>query len=139
MKWITYENVGIDRIACAWLIKKYIDAGAEFSFIPYDSKAEESLGTPFDIPGCLYSHRRGRCSFATLLKEFKLTDPVLTQMAKVIDGADCVNDVVAEPESYGLEALCIGTRHISQGDAEALRNGAILYDALYAYLQRKEM
>src|SRR5574344_1700570 len=117
MKWITYENVGIDRMACGWLIKKHIDKDAEFAFIEFGSDIDESLGSHFDIPGCTYSHRRGRCTFATLLKEFSLTDPVLVKMAKVIDGADCVNDIVAEPESYGLEALCLGVRKISGSDS----------------------
>lgn len=138
MKWITYQNVGIDRIACAWLIGKYIDRDAEFLFIEHGAKVDETAGTYFDIPGCLYSHRRGRCTFATMLKEYNLADPVLARMAKVIDGADCLNDVVPEPESYGLEALCLGVRQISSDDSDAFDKGTMIYDAFYAYLLRQE-
>ncbi|MCL2774429.1 MAG: chromate resistance protein, partial [Oscillospiraceae bacterium] len=72
MKWITRKNVGIDRIACSWLIKRYIDSDAVFDFVDYDEEIKEDWGTPFDIPGCKYSHRRGRCSFNTLIKEYNL-------------------------------------------------------------------
>ncbi len=138
MKWITYKNVGIDRIACAWLIKKCIDSEAVFDFIEHGSKANEINVNYFDIPNCEYSHRRGRCTFATLLKEFNLTDPVLARIAKIIDGADCINDIVAEPESYGLEAICRGIQLVTQDDSMALAEGRIVYDALYAYLKKEE-
>lgn len=138
MKWITYKNVGIDRIACAWLIKKHIDTDAEFAFIEHGVKIDETQGMYFDIPNCKYSHRRGRCTFATLIKEYNLTDPVLIKIAKIIDGADCVNDVTPEPESFGLEAICLGIRQVCDSDHVALDKGALIYDALYAYLLRQE-
>lgn len=138
MKWITYKNVGIDRIACAWLIKKYIDSEAIFDFIEHGAKANERNVNYFDIPNCKYSHRRGRCTFSTLLKEFSLTDPILAKVAKIIDGADCANDIVVEPESYGLEAICDGIRRISSDDLVAFENGRIIYDALYAYIKNEE-
>lgn len=138
MKWITYKNVGIDRIACAWLIKKHIDPNAEFDFIEHGAKVDERAGTHFDIPGCKYSHRRGRCTFATLLKEYGLTQTVLVKIAKIIDGADCANDVVAEPESFGLEAICLGIRQVAESDHAALDKGAMIFDALYAHLLRQQ-
>ena len=136
MKWITYTNVGIDRIGCAWLIKKHIDPEASFAFITYGERIQDE-GVYFDIPGGTYSHHRGRCTFASLLKAFKISDPVLDHIALIIDGADCINTLLPEPESYGLEALCIGLRRLLDDDERALQQGAILFDALYAYLHGK--
>jgi hypothetical protein len=135
MKWITRKNVGIDRVACSWLIKKYIDIDAVFEFIEFGEEIDEEAGIPFDIPGCKFSHRRGRCSFNTLLKEYKLSDPVLEEIAKIIDGADCLNVIVPSPESYGLEAICIGIRKYLQDDYEAIKQGQIIYESLYAYVK----
>ena len=139
MKWITRENVGIDRIACAWLIKKYIDKEAVFEFVNYgeDVVGNSDIGISFDIPGCKYGHRRGRCSFNTLLKEYNLSDAVLEEIADIIDGADCVNEIVPSPESYGLEAICLGLRKYTGSDAEAIKQGEIIYDSLYAYVKNK--
>jgi hypothetical protein len=136
MKWITRKNVGIDRMACSWLIKKYIDKDATFEFIEHDEEITENMGIPFDIPGCKYSHRRGRCSFYTLLKEYNLNEPVLEGIAKVIDGADCVNEIVPSPESYGLEAICIGIQKYLKDDYQAVKQGEIIYESLYAYLNK---
>jgi len=138
MKWITRKNVGIDRIACSWLIKKYIDKDADFDFIEYGEEINEDLGIPFDIPGCKYSHRRGRCSFNTLIKEYNLSEPVLEVIAKIIDGADCVSEIVPSPESYGLEAVCLGLRKHIGDDVQAIKQGEIIFDALYAYLEGKK-
>lgn len=137
MLWTTRKNVGIDRMACAWLIKKYIDAEAVFSFIDYGESAAQETALLFDVPGCQYSHRRGRCSFHTLLKEYKLHDSILDQIARMIDGVDCANEIVPLPESYGLEAICLGTRACAGNDQDALSQGMRIYDALYAYLKNK--
>lgn len=135
MKWVTWQNVGIDRIACAWLIQKYIDPDAIFSFIEYGEEVPEDAGTPFDIPGSKYTHRRGRCSFNTFLKEFKLDDKILTEIAVIIDGADCVNELFPAPESFGLEALCVGLRKYLKNDQLAIEQGKLLYESLYAFLK----
>lgn len=137
MIWTTWENVGIDRIACAWLIKKYIDTDAVFNFIEYGSQITEEMGIAFDIPGSKYSHRRGRCTFSTLLKEYELKDPTLEEIAKIIDGVDGVNDMIPAPEAYGLEAICIGIRKYSEDDHKAIENGRLIFEGLYAYLFNK--
>jgi len=134
MNWVTWENIGVDRMACIWLIQKYIDLEAEFFFVPAGSKAFPKGAKPFDIPGVHYSHHRGHCTFHTFLKEHKLTDPVLTRMASIVDEADIVQEIAVEPAASGLDLLCRGVRRISRNDDEALRHGMLIYDALFAEL-----
>ncbi len=132
MKWVTWENVGVDRMASAWLIRKYIDPQAEFVFIPAGQKPLPEGAEPFDIPGVRYSHHRGHCTFHTLLKEFNLKDPILAQIAQVVDEADVVQEAAVEPAAPGLDLICRGIRRTSQDDREALQRGGLIYDALYA-------
>lgn len=134
MKWLTWENVGVDRMGSAWLIRKHIDPAAEFVFVPYGETDLPAGAEPFDIPGTRYSHRHGRSTFSTLLAEFKLTDPVLARIARIIDEADTVQPVALEPAAPGLDLLCEGLRLASPSDQVALERGALLYDALYAKL-----
>ncbi len=134
MKWVTWENVGVDRMACAWLIKKHIDLQAEFIFVPAGTKPLPEDAEPFDIPGARYSHHRGHCTFHTLLKERKLGDPVLARIARIVDEADVVQEAPVEALAPGLDALCRGLRRVSRDDDEALERGALLYEALYADL-----
>ena len=88
MKWVTWENIGVDRMACAWLIRRWIDPKAEFIFIRRGEKPETQDGEPFDIPGARYSHHGGHCTFYTFLKEHKLDDPILERIARMVDEAD---------------------------------------------------
>jgi len=134
MKWVTWENVGVDRMASAWLIRKYIDPQAEFAFIPAGQKPLPEGAEPFDIPGVRYSHHRGHCTFHTLLKEFKLKDPVLVQIAQIVDEADVIQEAAVEPAAPGLDLICRGLRRASQDDWQALERGALVYEALYAEL-----
>ncbi len=134
MKWVTWENVGVDRMACAWLIRKQLDPQAEFIFIPAGSKSIPAEAEPFDIPGVRYSHHRGRCTFHTLLRENGLKDPVLQRIAQIVDEADAVQEIQLEPVAPGLDILCLGLRRISPDDETALRHGALIYEALYAQL-----
>jgi len=134
MKWVTWENVGVDRMASAWLIHKYIDPQAEFTFIPAGQKPLPEEVEPFDIPGVRYSHHRGHCTFYTLLKEFKLIDPVLARIAQIVDEADVIQEAAVEPAAAGLDIICRGLRRISQDDGEALECGEMVYEALYAEL-----
>jgi hypothetical protein len=134
MKWVTWEQVGVDRMACAWLIKKYLDAEAEFLFVPEGTKPLPEGAEPFDIPGARFSHHQGRCTFATLLSAYDLKDPVLERIAHIVDEADVVQEVTLEPAAPGLDLLCRGLRRISPDDQMALVRGALLYDALYAQL-----
>lgn len=133
MKWVTWENVGVDRMACAWLIRELIDAEAEFAFIPRGAPLPADA-EPFDIPGVRLSHRGGHCSFHALLERYKLDDPVLQRIARIVDEADTVQEVTVEPSAAGLDLICEGLRLISPDDAAALERGAVVYDALYARL-----
>lgn len=138
MKWVTWQNVGVDRMACAWLIRKQIDPKAEFLFIPADQVELPKGATPFDIPGVKLSHHKGHCSFHTLLDEYKLDDPVLRRIARIVDEADTVQEVALEPAAAGLDLLCRGLRRTSADDHQAIDRGAMLYDALYAELADEE-
>lgn len=133
MKWVTWDNVGVDRMACAWLIRRQIDAEAEFVFIPRGTSLPAGA-EPFDIPGVRLSHRGGHCSFHALLERYKLDDPVLQRIARIVDEADTVQEVTVEPSAAGLDLICEGLRLISPDDAAALARGAVVYDALYARL-----
>jgi hypothetical protein len=139
MKWVTWENIGVDRMACAWLIRRWIDPEAEFLFIPMGEKSIPENGEPFDIPGTRYSHHWGHCTFHVFLKEHKLSDPVLTRIAQMVDEADEIQEVRVEPAALGLDLICRGLRRISKDDFEAMERGQLIYEALYAELSRDEV
>jgi hypothetical protein len=134
MKWVTWQDVGVDRIGCAWLIRKFIDAKAEFVFVPEGSTKLPQAAEPFDIPGTKLSHHGGHCSFYAMLREYKLDDPVLKKIAVIIDEAYTVQEVTLEPAAPGLDLICRGVRLASIDDQTALDRGAVVYDALYAAL-----
>jgi hypothetical protein len=135
MKWVTWQNIGVDRMACIWLIRRWIDPKAEFIFIPAGEKSSAKDGEPFDIPGERYSHHGGHCTFHALLKKNKLDDPILTRIAQIVDEADEVQEVTLEPAALGLDLICRGLRQISKDDFEAMERGRLIYDALYAQLK----
>jgi hypothetical protein len=134
MNWVTWENVGVDRIGCAWLIRRFIDPKAKFQFIPATAVEMPKGAEPFDIPGVRLSHHRGHCSFHAFLREYKLDDPVLHRIAQMIDEVDTVQEVTVEPAAPGLDLICEGVRLSSPDDDTALERGRIVYDALYARL-----
>lgn len=135
MNWVTWQNVGVDRMACAWLIRKHIDREAVFSFVPAGQTKDLPTGAePFDIPGMRLSHHQGHCSFHAFLREYDLKDPVLHRIARIIDEADTVQEVRLEPAAAGLDLVCEGLRLISTDDQSALERGTMIYDALYARL-----
>lgn len=134
MKWVTWEQVGVDRMACAWLIQKYIDPQPEFVFVPVGKTPLPEGAEPFDIPGMRLSHHRGHCTFYTMLKEYELADPILHRIARIVDEADVVQEVMVEPVAPGLDLLTRGIRLISPDDHIALERGRLIYDALYAQL-----
>lgn len=138
MKWVTWEQIGVDRMGCIWLIRRWIDPKAEFLFAPAGTTSLPKGAEPFDIPGARFSHYRGHCTFHALLKEHGLNDPVLLRIANVIDEADIVQEVNVEPAAYGLDLLCRGLRRISRDDHEALERGMLVYEALYAELSSCE-
>lgn len=134
MRWVTWERVAVDRMACAWLIRRSIDHEAEFSFMPVGYQPLPEDAEPFDIPGVRLSHHRGHCTFHAMLLEYQLDDPVLHRIARIVDEADVVQDVALEPVAPGLDLLCRGLRDISPSDDIALERGALLYEALYSQL-----
>lgn len=134
MNWVTWENVGVDRMGCAWLILRFIDPDAKFSFIPGGQTASPEGYEPFDIPGVRLTHRGGHCTFHTMLHEYKLNDPILHRIASIIDEADVAQQVTLEPIASGLDFICQGIRRISPDDQTAIEHGRLIYEALYAQL-----
>jgi hypothetical protein len=140
MKWVTRERVKVDRVACPWLIKKFIDPGAEFLFVPAEKVmevAERERAIPFDVPGVEFGHHGKECSFDALVKKYQLDqDQALVLLAKIVNGADTDNSWWNQPESAGLNALAEGFRHLGcKDDLAMIAAEAIVYDALYAYCQ----
>ena len=133
MKWVTWQNVAVDRMACAWLIRRFVDQKAKFVFVPSGQKPLPA-GEPFDIPGARLSHRRGHCTFYTILREYDLHDPMLDRIARIVDEADVVQEVTVEPTAPGLDLICRGIRLTSPDDQTAIERGALIYEALYAQL-----
>jgi hypothetical protein len=134
MKWVTWEGVGVDRMACAWLIRRAIDPEAEFVFVTAGTRPLPEGAEPFDIPGVRLSHHRGHCTFHVLLREYGLRDPVLGRLARIVDEADTTQEALLEPAAAGLDLICRGLRRVSSDDRVALERGALVYEALYAQL-----
>jgi hypothetical protein len=135
MKWVTRERPKIDRIACPWLIARFIDKSPEFLYVPADEVirvAHETSAIPYDIPGVELSHDGELCSFDTFLKKYQLTDPALHQLAVIVRGADTARLDLA-PQAPGLMALSLGLSRVFPDDHEMLRHGMVMYDALYAW------
>jgi hypothetical protein len=137
MKWVTRERPKIDRIACPWLIARFIDDAPEFLYVPADrvlSTAEQTGAIPYDIPGVEMSHDGELCSFDTFLKKYSLDDPALAQLAIIVRGADTGRPELA-PQCHGLLALSLGLSQRFSDDHEMLHHGLVMYDALYAWCQ----
>lgn len=135
MKWITRERPKIDRIACPWLITRFIDKEAVFLYVPTGdvlSIAAQTEAVPYDVPNVELTHDGEFCSFDTFLKKYKLTDPALHQLAVIVRGADTARLDLA-PQAPGLLAITLGLSHNFQDDHEMLKHGMIIYDALYAW------
>jgi hypothetical protein len=137
MKWVTREHAHTDRIACPWLILRFIEADAEIIYVAPDDVlpyAEREGAISFDAPGATYTHRDGKCSFETIIDEYDLGgDAALALVAKVVHGADVSEDADITPQSRGLEAIARGFMHLGVDDQEQLRLELPLYDALYAW------
>ncbi len=135
MKWVTRERPKVDRIACPWLIKRFVDPSAEFLYVPADqvtAVAEKERAVPYDVPGVELGHHGPECSFDAILKKYNLTDPALQKLALIVRGAD-TEDKDLTPESRGLEAIAEGFRQTHSDDHEQLDRELPVYDALYAY------
>lgn len=134
MKWVTWENIGVDRMGCAWLILRFIDTEAEFLFIPSGQTPLPEGYEAFDIPGVRLTHRGGHCTFYTMVREYQLNDPVLARIASIIDEADTAQDVTLEAVAAGLDFICRGIRLTSVDDDIAVERGRLIYEALYAQI-----
>ena len=140
MKWVTREHPKTDRIACPWLIRKFIDPDAEIVYVPRDdvlAYAQRESATSFDAPGATYTHRDGMCSFETLIAEYRIDDPALRLMARVVHGADVAEDADATPQSAGLLAIADGFALLDIDDQRQLALELPVYDALYAWAQQQ--
>jgi len=136
MLWLTRSHVHVDRVACPWLITRFIDNQAEFLFVPktqIEQVAKETGAIPFDAPGVELGHHEGRCSFESFLLKYGLTDPALQRMAKIIHSADVAADIDADPIARGLEAIASGFSLRYPDDEENLSVQFEVYDALYAW------
>ncbi len=136
MKWVTRSHVHVDRVACPWLISRFIDNEAEFLFVPksqIDSVAKETGAIPFDAPGVELGHHENRCSFESIVARYGLQDPGLLRLAKIVHAADVAQDIDTDPIARGLEAIASGFSLRFPHDEENLDHQFDLYDALYAW------
>jgi hypothetical protein len=136
MKWITRSHVHVDRVACPWLIRRFVDNEAEFSFVPakqVKQVASQTDAIPFDAPEVELGHHEGRCSFETIMLKYELKDPALIRMAKIVHAADVAADIDTDPIARGLEAIAVGYGLRFPDDEENLDRQFDVYDALYAW------
>ena len=134
-RWVTRERPKIDRIACPWLVSRFVDKDAEFLYVPtakVRDAARERDAIPYDIPDVAFSHDGERCSFDAFLRHYRLTDPALAQLAVIVRGADTDRHSLA-PQSSGLAAISLGLSRNFADDHEMLAHGMVMYDALYAW------
>ena len=142
MKWVTRENANVDRIACPWLIKKFIDQEAEFLFVPRDQVlevADRETAHSYDAPGAEYTHRDGKCSFDVLVEEFDLGgDAALVRLAEIVHAADVDEDIDSSPEGRGLSAIAHGFAILhGLDDQKKIALETPMYDALYAWCEEQ--
>jgi len=136
MIWVTRSHVHVDRVACPWLISRFVDNQAEFLFVPksqVEQVAVETEAIPFDAPGVELGHHEGRCSFESILLKYDLKDPGLLRLAKIVHAADVGEDIDTDPIARGLEAIAVGFSLRYPEDEENLANQFLVYDALYAW------
>ena len=136
MQWVTREHPRTDRVACPWLIRTFIDPDAEIVYRPRDdvlAYAAREGATSFDAPGATYTHRDGMCTFEVLVDEYKIADPAIALVARIVHGADVAEDSDATPQSPGLLAIADGFAYLELDDPRQLELGLPVYDALYAW------
>ena len=140
MKWITRAHVHGDRVACPWLIRRFVDAGAEFIFVAkdlVDAEAKRLDAIPFDAPGVELGHQEGHCSFVSIVKKYGLKDPALLKLADVVDAAD-TGTMDQNPFATGLEAIAVGYSLLHPDDHENIGQQFQVYDALYNYFRMNQ-
>lgn len=142
MKWITRAHIHVDRVACPWLIKRFIDSNAQFLFVArseVERVAKEEDAVPFDIPGVELGHVDGRCSFESIVLKYGLQDPALMRLAKIVHAADVAEDIDQDPIARGLEAIASGFGLRYPDDETNLAIQFEVYDALYAWCKLQSM
>ncbi len=141
MKWVTRERVKVDRVACPWLIVKFVDPEAVFLFVAADKVsevAEREGATPFDVPAVELGHHEGKCSFEAIVAKYRIEEPAVQLLARIVHGADVAQDLYGRPEAPGLKAIADGFQQLGlSDDQEILARESIVYDALYAYCQQQ--
>src|SRR5438270_960540 len=139
MKWVTRANAHVDRVACPWLIRRFVDKDAEFLFVQRDqvmATAQKEGAIPYDVPNVELGHVDGRCSFESIILKYQLSDPALARLARIVHGADVAGDLAITPESAGLAAIAHGFALVhGEADHEKIRLETPMYDALYAWCQ----
>jgi hypothetical protein len=141
VKWITRERPKIDRIACPWLITRFVDHAPEFLYVPSNQVlvvAKTTDAIPYDIPGVELSHVGDNCSFDAFIAKYRLRKPALDKLAAIVRGADTAK-LDLTPQSAGLLAISLGLSRIFQDDQELLRHGLLMYEALYAWCESCEL
>jgi len=136
MKWVTRSHVHVDRVACPWLISRFIDSDAEFIFVPksqVERIVKDTGAIPYDAPGVELGHQDGKCSFESIIEEYGLTDPALLRLAKIVHAADIASDLNTEATAPGLEAIAVGYSLRFPDDAENISRQFDVYDALYGW------
>jgi len=136
MKWITRSHVHVDRVACPWLITRFVDSDAEFLFVPrgqIKQVAADTEAIPFDAPDVELGHRDGRCSFESIMQRYELKDPALLRLARIVHAADVEADLDTDPIARGLEAIAVGFGLRYPDDLENLAEQFEVYDSLYAW------
>ncbi|HUX49164.1 MAG TPA: chromate resistance protein ChrB domain-containing protein [Spirochaetia bacterium] len=136
MKWITRSHVHVDRVACPWLITRFVDSEAQFLFVPknqIDEVAKATGAIPFDAPGVELGHHGGRCSFESIILKYDLNDAALMRLSKIIHAADVAADIDTDPVARGFEAIAVGYSLRFPCDHENLSHQFEMYDALYAW------
>jgi hypothetical protein len=141
MKWVTRKNANVDRIACPWLIRRFVDQAPEFLYVPADevmAVAEREGAIPYDVQGVELGHVDGRCSFESIMVKYGLDDPALALVARIVHGADVAADIGIVPEAAGLKAIAYGFALVhGDDDHEKIRLETPMYDALYAWCQKQ--
>jgi len=141
MKWVTRKNAGVDRVACPWLIRRFVDEDAEFLYVPTEevaAVAERESAIPYDVKGAELGHVDGRCSFESIMFKYGLRDPALERLAGIVHGADVAVDIDLAPEARGLYAIAHGFSLVhGDDDHQKIRLETPMYDALYAWCQEQ--
>jgi hypothetical protein len=138
MRWATRAGIHVDRTACAWLIRRFLDPEADFVFVHDPDEVPEDT-TPFDIRGAELSHRRGGCTFETMLARYELDDPALAEIARIVHEADLADERYDAPEARGLDVILRGLSLVADSDEEMLALSGPIYDGLYEYRRRATM